>query len=741
MTGCVTTSPGRRTFWWLLAVAALAPASSPGAAADVDFSRDVLPILSTNCFPCHGPDAAKRKADFRLDDRDSATLGKAIVPGKPESSALLARLTAADDDGRMPPPRAGARLKREDVEVLRAWIKQGAPYTEHWAFVRPPFLPKLTPPVNNSIDAFILARLNKQGLKPAPPASREALIRRASIDLTGLPPAPEDVEAFLQDDSPAAWEKVVDRFLASPHYGERWGRHWLDVVRYADSGGFETDIFFGSAWRYRDYVIRSFNADKPFDRFIREQVAGDQLFPGDREALVATALFTVGPVLQEANMVPGKLDYDWLTDAVDTTGAAFLGLTVGCARCHDHKYDPVSQKDYFGLQAIFAESDLYDFNSDGTVLRDHVALKKTETEFEQARKKTTPNKQPGDYDEYPEIPLRGLGPRTKRWQVEVRLLSRGELNAPGEVVKPGLPSRLTGPRGIPSEKGRAALADWIASTDNPLTARVIVNRVWQWHFGDGLVRTPNDFGVRGDRPSHPELLDWLAVEFMESGWSLKKLHRRILLSRTYQASSSASSEALRLDPENRLFGRFQPRRVEAEVVWDGIRVAAGTLDRRMFGPPVFPPLDDRELIGNYRKWSASPAGEADRRAIYIVTRRSFRFPALGAFDLPDNAASCSQRDRTVVPGQALTLLNNRSVRDQAGAFASRLLRETDRRPETIAERAWLIAYGRPITAGERKDAVAFLRAREKEGGAQSLRTAVTELCVALFNTNEFIYLP
>src|SRR5262249_29179953 len=279
----------------------------------------------------------------------------------------------------------GNRLSVEQIDILRRWIEQGAVYSEHWAFV-PPQTPPL-PTVANAnwakspIDRFVLAKLEEQKLQPAVPASREVLIRRAALDLTGLPPTPEEVANCLADKSPQAYEQLIDRLLDSPHYGERWGRHWLDVARYADSGGFETDIFNGHAWRFRDYVIRSFNADKPFDRFVKEQIAGDELFSKDRDALVATALYTIGPVLQEADMVKGKLDYDWLTDAADTTGSAFLGLTVGCARCHDHKYDPISQKDYFGLQAGFAASDLFDYKSDGSVLRDHVALKKTDTEF------------------------------------------------------------------------------------------------------------------------------------------------------------------------------------------------------------------------------------------------------------------------------------------------------------------------------------------------------------------------
>jgi mono/diheme cytochrome c family protein len=721
---------GRRPIPRLATVLALL-LPSPAAAGPVDFDRDVLPVLSTRCFACHGPDAAKRKADLRLDTRSGALAdrdgSKAVVPGRPAESALLARVGAGDTDGRMPPPKAGPRLTSEQVRVLRAWVEQGAEYSEHWAF-RP-----LRPPGKDEqetgkslIDALVRVRLEAERLTPAPPADRVILLRRVALDLTGLPPSPEEVAAFEKDSSPDAYEKLVDRLLASPHFGERWGRHWLDVARYADSGGFETDIFYGGAWRYRDYVIRSFNSDKPFDRFVKEQIAGDELYPGDTDARVATSLYAVGPVLQEAGMVPGKLDYDWLTDAVDTTGSAFLGLTVGCARCHDHKYDPVSQTDYYALQAVFAGSDLFDFKPDGSVLKEHVALRKTETEFDQARKKKDAKKQPGDFDAYPEIPVRGLGHRSK--PLSIHLLSRGELDHPGKEVAAGLPAKLAGKSlaGVSREKWRSALAEWVADPKNPLTARVIVNRVWHWHFGEGLVHTPNDFGIRGDRPTHPELLDALAARFVARGWSLKWLHREIVLSQTYRQSSNPQST----DPDNRLLSRYQPRRVEAEVVWDAMRAAAGTLDRRMYGLPVIPPLDPRELIGNYKKWPAGPPEEANRRAVYVMVRRSFRFPALGAFDLPENVASCGRRDCTVVPTQALTLLNSRAVREQAVAFAGRLRRETDGSPEAIAARAWRLVYGRAITDDERRDAAAFLKA-----------SPIEELCVALFNTNEFLYLP
>jgi hypothetical protein len=315
------------------------------------------------------------------------------------------------------------------------------------------------------------------------------------------------------------------------------------------------------------------------------------------------------------------------------------------------------------------------------------------------------------------------------------------LDSPREAVAPALPAKFAAQTTLPPATPRTALADWLVSDRNPLTARVIVNRVWQWHFGQGLVRTPNDFGTRGERPTHPELLDWLAVDFVENRWSLKRLHRRILLSTAYQMSSTVDRETLRQDPDNRMLSRFQPRRVDAEVIWDSIRAVAGTLDRRMYGLPIGPPLDSRELIGNYRKWPASPAEDANRRALYVVVRRSFRFPALSAFDLPENVASSGQRDCTVVANQALSLMNNRGVREQAATFAARLLRETDGTAEAVAGRAWLYVYGRPTTAAELREAMKFLREQEKWNATEDRLAAVAELCAALFNTSEFIYLP
>jgi mono/diheme cytochrome c family protein len=556
--------------WTLAALSAafLLPAiPQPVAAQEVDFNRDVLPLLSTRCFVCHGPDATARKAELRLDnaadafaDRDGSA---AIKPGQPGKSLMIDRISRGDKAGRMPPPKTGPGLTAEQIQLLTKWIEQGAHYTEHWAFVAPkqPALPNVSEHtfVRNPIDAFVLANLEHKKLPHADMASRHVLIRRATLDLLGLPPTPAEVDAFVNDKSPDAYEKLVERLLQSPHYGERWGRHWLDVVRYADSGGFETDIFFSHAWRYRDYVIRSFNVDKPFDRFIREQIAGDELFKSDAEAQLATAMYTIAPVLQESAMVAGSLEYDLLTDGVDTTGSAFLGLTVGCARCHDHKYDPFSQRDYFGMQALFAASDQFDIKPDGSKINNNgkLAVKTTLTNFEveqakaRLRQETDPAKrkkymqQMADFyvplpkgkganksdpgrleaaekflDAESAIPVRVLAHRAK--PLEVKLLKRGELNFPADVIPPALPAKLSGDSAagkIAAEQRRAVLANWIASPKNPLTARVMVNRVWQGHFGQGLVRTPNDFGIRGERPTHPELLDWLTVEFVEHGAS------------------------------------------------------------------------------------------------------------------------------------------------------------------------------------------------------------------------------
>jgi hypothetical protein len=589
----------------------------------------------------------------------------------------------------------------------------------------------------NPIDRFVRARLRDRGLRPAAPADKTALIRRATFDLTGLPPTPAEVDAFLADRSPGAFAKVVDRLLASPQYGERWGRHWLDVARYADTGGFEGDHRYPNAWVYRDYVIAAFNADKPVDRFIREQVAGDELWPDDRDAVRATGLYCVGPALEESAMVEGRLDSEWLADAADTTGAAFLGLTFGCARCHDHKYDPLTQKDYYAMQAIFAASDrpypdkvrLARVKALNGLLSD-VPVPKALLDDPRCTVRT-------DDRDGPHLAHRAE-------PLTVRVLRRGELSKPREVAGPAFPAALGGGSrrdfaGVGAAGRRAALAKWLTAPDNPLTARVLVNRVWGWHFGQALVRTPNDFGSQGDPPTHPELLDWLARDFVTHGWGLKRLHRQIMLSNTYRMASVADGPTLRTDPEDRLLSRYPRRRLEGEAIRDAMLACAGTLNPRPAGPPVVPPLSAGELTGLFDaqgKWPVTKdAAEHTRRSVYLLVRRTFTYPLFAAFDPPEMMTSCPQRPRTVVPAQALTLLNSPVAREQSAAFARRLLRECGDDPAAAVPRAWRLAFGRPPAPAEVERARAFLRGR---GGVP--QGALADLCLALFNANEFVYL-
>lgn len=595
---------------------------------------------------------------------------------------------------------------------------------------------RVAPPPSESwdqspIDAFIRTKLANKDLTPAAPADRRTLLRRATFDLTGLPPTPEEIDAFLSDGSADAWRHVVERLLASPAYGERWARHWLDVVRYADSAGFENDHFYPNAWQYRDYVIRSLNANKPLDRFLQEQVAGDELWPDDADAVLATALYCVGPALSESAMIANQLEYEWLTDAADTTGAAFLGLTFGCARCHDHKYDPISQRDYFAMQAIFAASDrpfpekirLQRIKALNGLLSDAPVPKEV---LDDSRCAVQTEKQTGFHLFHRAQPL------------EVRRLERGELSKPEETVDPALPVLLAGEQpqtnraAVPRDRRRAALARWLTSPDHPLVARVLVNRVWNWHFGQGIVRTPNDFGEQGDVPTHPELLDWLARDFIEHGWDLKRLHRLILSSSTYQMRSVASPAGRAADPENRWLGHFPRRRLEGEAIRDAMLACSGELNHRHFGPPVVPPLSGDELTGLFDakgKWPVTQdAAEHTRRGVYLLVRRTFTYPMFAAFDPPEVMTSCARRLQTVVPTQALALLNSPLARQQAEAFARRLQAECGGPTEQIAERAWLLAFGRPMAPRERDRVRAFLPDR------------LAELCLALFNSNEFVYI-
>jgi hypothetical protein len=632
----------------------------------------------------------------------------------------------------------------------------------YWAF-RPfrrtvPPTPKGAGWVRNPIDAFVLSCLEQKGLSPAPPAGRLRLLRRVYFDLIGLPPPPEEIARFAHDPRPDAYERLIDRLLESPQYGERWGRHWLDVVRYADTSGFETDDLYRSAWQYRDYVIRSFNADKPFHRFLQEQIAGDELWPNDPEAVAGSGLYCVGPALPESAMMGSQLEYEWLTDAADTTGAAFLGLTLGCARCHDHKYDPIPQKDYYALQAVFAASDrpypetvrLHRIKGLNGLLSDSPVPKNLEND--------------------PRCTVRteaetGFRLFHRQQALEVHRLGRGELSKPLEVVAPAFPSALrdAGDRSdlsrVPATERRAAFAKWLTAPENPLPVRVLVNRVWDWHFGQAIVRTPNDFGKMGEPPTHPELLDWLASDFADHGWDLKRLHRLILLSSAYRMESVATGPGLRVDPGNRLLWHYPRHRLEGEAIRDTMLACAGTLNPKPFGPAVVPPLNHEELAGLFNatnKWPVTKdTSEHNRRSVYLINRRGYVYPLLSVFDSPDVMVSCPRRMQTVVPTQALALLNSPLAREQSTVFARRLLAECGNRPEKAVSTAWLLAFGRPITPAETARTCAFLQKRagaapDRSSGSGSgpsagapatsaPESALAALCLALFNANEFVY--
>jgi len=593
----------------------------------------------------------------------------------------------------------------------------------------------------NPIDSFVLAKLQSNGLAPSTEAARLTLIRRAYFDLLGLPPSQEQIDSFLNDPRSDAYERLVDHLFDSPQYGERWAKHWLDTVRYADTSGFEKDHLYPKAWKYRDYVIRSLNSDKPFDRFIQEQIAGDELWPDDPDAVTATAMYCVGPAVDEAAMKSTELEHEWRADSIDTTGAAFLALTVGCARCHDHKYDPITQKDYYSLHAVFGNTDrpypadirvlrikaLNGWLSDAPVPKEMLSDPRCTVETEQ---------QVGGFHLF-----------HRQEPLTVHVLHRGQFSTPDEAVAPAVPAIFATPEvsqqfgDAPLDGRRAALARWISSSKNPLTARVLVNRVWAWHFGEGIVRTPNDFGNQGEPPTHPELLDYLAQDFMRNGWSLKHLHKLIMLSATYRQQSISEANAAKLDPENRLLSHFPRLRLDGESIRDAILSCAGTLNPTQFGPAVVPPLSDQELAGLFdarSKWPVTKdATQHTRRSVYLLVRRTFALPMFATFDAPDVMVSCPRRFQTTAPTQALTLFNSPFVRQQARAMAKRLIDECGDDDRKTIERAWMLCFSRPATGPEVEKSSQFLgeqasRLTDREG-------AVSGLCLAMMNASEFVF--
>ncbi|MBL8867162.1 MAG: DUF1553 domain-containing protein [Planctomycetia bacterium] len=667
----------------------------------VDFSRDIRPILSNHCFKCHGP--ATQKAKLRLDLRDAAMKNDAIVPGKPLDSEIIARIVAKDDS-RMPPPEVGEGLKPEQIEKLKKWIASGAEYTPHWAFVPPV---RQDPPANGlgAIDHYIRQRLDRMKLAPSPEADRPTLIRRVSLDLTGLLPSPAEVDDFVRDPAPDAYEKLVDRLLASPHYGERQARHWLDLARYADSNGYTID---GARiiWPWRDWVVKALNADMPFSQFTIEQLAGDLLPNPTLEQRIATGFHRNTSFNEEGGTDAEQFRVERIVDRTNTTAAVWLGLTMGCAQCHDHKYDPVSQKDYFRLYAYFNNCDEPTVTIGGSPdLEKKIA--ELQAKIAQLQKV---GDQPGVDKTKAEIKkVQGKIPsslvlkeRAKPRESYVQI--RGDFLRKGDVVSPGTPSAL------PSEKGqtRLDLAKWLVSRRNPLTARVVVNRYWQQFFGRGLVETENDFGMQGSLPTHPELLDWLAVEFMEpkagTPWSSKRLHKLIVMSGTYRQASHGRKDTDVRDPRNLYLSRQSRLRLEAEGIRDAALTASGLLSRKIGGAPVYPPQPTEVFSFTQSKhpWPESKGEDRYRRGLYTYIWRQSQHPLLTTFDGADAQTACTKRNRSNTPLQALHLANDPAFVEFAEGLGKRIVKEGPADDAGRVRAAYRICFGREPNDAERE---------------------------------------
>jgi hypothetical protein len=627
---------------------------------EVDFDRDIRPILANHCYACHGFDAHARQADLRLDTREGALhsgSGDAIVPGDPAASQLLQRIEHEDPGAIMPPPEFGKPLTDPQKELLRRWIQQGALYREHWAFQSPK--PQAatadkgaSPP--DRIDHWIRTGLLRQGLEFSPPASPETLLRRLSLDLIGLPPTVPEQDEFLRDyqnQPQAAYAQAVERLLASPHYGERWGRWWLDQARYADSNGYSVDSP-RQIWLFRDWVVTALQRDQPFDQFTIEQIAGDLLPNATESQKIATGFHRNTPQNEEGGIDVEQFRIESVVDRVATTGTVWLGLTIGCAQCHDHKFDPVSQNEFYQLFAFFNQQD--------------------EPKLPVRWFKSGSGPDPTTTEAPVEVTTLVLQERAQRRPTHV--LIKGDFTRPAAEVRPGTPSILPPLVARGETPDRLDLARWLVSAENPLTARVMVNRVWQVYFGRGLVESDNDFGLQGTSPSHPELLDDLAVQWIEHGWSLKQLHRWIVMSRTYQQSSQVHPKLEEIDPDNRWLARQQRLRLEAELVRDVALLASGSLTDSIGGPPVFPPIPDGAMsLGQVnRVWKTSTGPDRFRRSMYTFTYRAVPPPLLNVFDAPDGVQTCTRRMRSNTPLQALTLMNDAGLFELAQQLGTRI---------------------------------------------------------------------
>jgi hypothetical protein len=689
---------------------------TPAAAAGkpLSFNRDIRPLLSNTCFQCHGPDEKKREGGLRLDEREAAIAVQesgraAIVPGRPDESELMRRVLAHDPDEAMPPPQAKRpALSERDIATLREWIVSGAVYEGHWA-LQPPRRPAPPPVANEAwvrhdLDRFILARLEQEGLAPSPEADPATLARRLALDLTGLPPDPgTDLSAPADEDG---YRRRVEALLASPHHGERWGRHWLDQARYADSNGYAID---GDRvmWPYRDWVIAALNRDLPFDQFTVEQLAGD-LLPGATTAQRAATAFHRNTLINEEGGVdPEQFRIESVMDRVNTTGTVWLGLTLGCAQCHTHKYDPITHRDYYRLFAFFNST--ADRNDKGPTVAVPRGAFLAPVGAPAMPSDTEPAAAAAAAEPAAELMVMGELPEPR----PTRVLLRGDFTRPDEAtghLAPGVPAVFGGAlaHGDPTPAPtRLELARWLVSADHPLTARVTVNRVWMRYFGRGLVETEEDFGTQGTPPSHPELLDWLATEFIRSGWSMKALHRLIVTSATYRQSSHARPDLDDRDPRNLLLARQSRLRLEAEIIRDLALAASGLLDRTLGGPSVRPPQPEGvyAFTQQSKKWTTATGPDRYRRGLYTFFYRSAPHPLFGTFDAPDFQTTCTRRGRSNTPLQSLALANDPAFLECAQALAVRVTRDVPGdfvgTLDPRIDRAFHLTLQRPPTATER----------------------------------------
>ncbi len=841
--------------------------------AEITFTDHIRPIFERSCWNCHGEASQLSELDLRTREAavEGGVRGPALVPGRAEDSRLYRMLAGLDDP---PMPMAGDPLSDAELMAIRTWIDDGAHWDEggatsadaalaalentllpdgardYWAFKLPKKVPApVSADYEHPVDRFLDAARREAGVTAAPRADDLTLVRRAYLDLTGLPPTPEQVDEFLADTERGAWERLIDRLLDSPHYGERWGRHWMDVARYADSTGFEQDYRRDNAWRYRDYIIDAFNDDKPYNQFLREQIAGDELDHVTDETRIATGFLRAGPRVNFREKDNPERRHDYLDDVLGTLGRGVLGMTVHCARCHDHKFDPILQSDYYRMQASifgYVEIDYPLLDRAGVreyreknaaidaaqqPLRDEIAeieaphrerlrielikerfpenvqqaalkpeaertageqllaaqvlsinpprrqvveaLSEAEgdrwsklTAAVEALEAVRPPEPPmaeivtdGDYRYAPDGPgdnvigcpeCRILPDEPGSFLHEEGgpayeappnyFLIRGDPFSPGSPMSPGFLSVATygdPPTALPRPDGRTsgrrlALAEWIVSRDNPLTARVMVNRIWHHHFGRGIVRTLDNLGRMGDAPTHPALLDWLAVEFMDRGWSIKEMHRLMMTSEAYRmASAHEDADSRAADPENRLLWQYRPQRLEAEILRDAIMTVSGAIDLTVGGEPVFPHVPQELLLAARNGYWDNQADGPDvwRRSVYVFRRRSLSFPFFETFDLPDQNQTAAARNVSTVATQALTLMNNEFVLNQARLFAERLERAAPGDVDRQIDLAYRIALTRPPAAEEARIARDLV-------SSQSL----VDLTHVMLNLNEFLYL-